>query len=116
MKLKPQNNSKESTEHQEGQKNVYKELSRLTVPMPPPATTERKKLTEREESGEFTLGDEVVEQEYTHFRVTPQAEIAASQSKISARRITLVDIRKKLLRKQCSMQTFEAIRGQRMCH
>ena len=83
--------------------------SRLTVPMPPPATTERKKLTEREESGEFTLGDEVVEQEYTHFYVTPQAEIAATQSKISARRITLVDIRKKLLRKQCSMQTFEAI-------
>ena len=72
---------------------------RISFPMPPPATTERQKLKERIESGKFTLGEEVVEQEYTQFRVTSQAELTVTKTKISARKISLKDIRKRLLTK-----------------
>lgn len=71
--------------------------------MPPPATTERQKLNERIESRQFTLGEEVAEQEHTQFRVTPQAELIATKTNISARKIPLADIQKSLLSKHAKL-------------
>ena len=52
---------------------------------------------ERIEEGEFTLGKEVVEKEYTQFSVTPQSTLIATKSRITARKIPLTEIRRKLL-------------------
>ena len=77
--------------------------SRLSMPMPPPAKIERQRLQDRIEKGEFMLGEEVVEQENVQFKVTSDSDIVATQTKFSARKIPLLEIRKKILAKHEKM-------------
>ena len=81
---------------------------RLSMPMPPPANKERKKLQERIENGEFTLGNRVVEQEYTTYKVTPDSNLIATTTKYFARKISIKDIREKLLSKHEALGVIRA--------
>ena len=76
------------------------------MPMPPPASKERKKLQERIESGEFTLGKTVVKQEHTTYKVTPDSNLIATTTKYFARKIK--DIREKLLSKHEALGVLRA--------
>lgn len=46
----------------------------MSIPMPPPASKEKEKLKQWIGQGEFMLGQEVVEREYTHFSVAGDQE------------------------------------------
>jgi len=72
---------------------------RTSVPMPLPASKEKEKLKQRIDQGEFMLGQEVVEREYTQFSVTPESELVTKNRTVTARKIPLRDIREKCLRK-----------------
>ena len=67
----------------------------MCMPMPPPAKVERKKLQQRILNGEFTIGEEVVEQESTQMSITPDSDIVQTTTTFSARKVPLLKIRKK---------------------
>ena len=57
---------------------------RMSVPMLPPASKEKQKLKQRIDRGEFMLGQEVVEREYTQFSVTPKSELVTKNRTVTA--------------------------------
>lgn len=71
----------------------------MSILMPPPASKEKEKLKQWIDQGEFMLGREAVEREYTHFSVTPESELVTKNRTVTARKIPLRDIREKCLRK-----------------
>ena len=83
----------------------------VTFPMYPPVKHERQKLLERIEKGEIAIGKEVVPSSYQSYTVDSHTHniqenthnIQENTVHISARKISLIDIRKKLLEKHVSL-------------
>ena len=71
----------------------------VCMPMPPPAKVERKKLQQRILNGEFTIREEVVEQESTQMSITPDSDIVQTTTTFLARKAPLLKIRKSILTK-----------------
>ena len=77
---------------------------RVSFPMYPPLKHEREKVLQRIESGEIVIGEKVVQTSYTNYTVdTDTHQVQENTIKISARKIPLTTIRKKLLKKHESL-------------
>ncbi len=74
--------------------------SGTSFPMYPPVPRERKKVQERIQAGEIRIGEEVVPSSNMRYSVDPDTHhIYAHEEEVSARKISLAQIRKQLLQK-----------------
>ena len=72
----------------------------VTFPMHRPVNIQKEVLQQRVETGEILLGEEIVETYYTRFTVEKSTKsVRESTASVHARKISLMDIRKKLLDK-----------------
>lgn len=73
---------------------------RTSFPMYKPVSFEKHKIQDKISRGEVTLGDEVVVSTYKRYKINPEDNtIMEENDKVSARRIPMLQIRKKLLQK-----------------
>ena len=76
----------------------------VSFPMYPPVTHERQKVLQRTKEGEINIGKEVVESSYRNYSVDSKTnQVQENTIKISARKISLLEIRKKILEKHESL-------------
>lgn len=76
----------------------------VTFPMHRPVNIQKEVLQQRVETGEILLGEEIVETYYTRFTVDKSTKsVRESTASVHARKIGLMDIRKKLLDKHEKM-------------